>query len=200
MTQSMVESEPETPNLYNTVGRIAAALRAATERRGTSGATKSNWGPLSPGDAAALRRVKPSASESALPPAAFWKIASLYLEPHLSRHEARRAQQERRWLVLVVALAKCHGSSTTNGRLGAQLAGASISEMRVQALLRASADQLADQVLAVVHLAHSRGQGLDFGELARLILYSPSSDAGDRIRRSVARSYYSASYRKEHNS
>ena len=167
----------EPPSRRRVIGALAHAIREQTF--------------LSAGDVAELRRMEPE-----LPAPAFWRIAASYLEPLLPRGGEARERAERAWAWLVSALALAKGAHAPTS-LGAALVEAGVSEVRLEALLRAGDAQLPERLRMVVHLADSRGVSLDFDALARLLLQPADHPSGQRARRRVARDYYAALYRKD---
>jgi len=173
----------EPPPLTDVVRDVAYAIRSASARVGSHGTTRGG-GLLSPGDVAELRRMQVDD-----PPAAFWKICARLLESQLPPREPARSDVEKRWGTVLSTLARCKGAHAPIG-LGHALASAEVSEARVQTLLRADGDQLADQLRGIAHLADSKGVPLDFADIASLVLYPPDSARGERVRRAIARRFY----------
>ena len=141
---------------------------------------------LSPGDVAALRRLRP---EDPSQPA-FWRMAALYLAPSLPDSGPRRDDLERRWAVILQALAELQGLYDPRTPLGRALARSDMAEMRALKLLRSNDSALHDLVrICAQHLAN-KANGANLVELALLVL----TDGGDRqesVRRQIARDFYS---------
>lgn len=141
-------------------------------------------GAMSSGDRASLRKMRPEA----LHQPAFWKLSTSLLQPVLPVETTPwRDVQERRWAVVVaVAAAALHAPTM---RLGAALARAGITEVRVTRLLRASGDQLPDAVRTLAHQLEAAAVPFDFADLAWLVL-SEGRDDEERARQQIARDYY----------
>lgn len=148
---------------------------------------------IPPGDAAALRRLRPG--EVGGP--AFWKIAVRLLEPENllpSAAHPGRDDVERRWSTILGGMAEMKGQHTGGLSLGRALAGRSesdrpVSEARVLRLLEARGEALLRLVRPIAHLLASRGTRLDWTHFALLVL-----DDGTRwqhhVRRRIALDYY----------
>lgn len=138
---------------------------------------------LSPGEISQLRRMRPD--EPGCP--AFWKLAALRLDPAgmLNNETA-----ERRWTALLAGMAKMAGLLRRGRRLGRALAAANVAEPRLLRLLRARGDALLDAVRITAQQLDAAGEAVDWADFAFLVL----SDGGpkeEKIRRSIARDYYS---------
>ncbi len=140
----------------------------------------------SAGDVAELRRMDPRA-----PPAAFFKLAAVYLGPELPTLEPARSGAETRWAAIVLALATLGELHHGGSRLGHGLGRGQFSELRFSRLIRADVDRLIDDVPAVARYLAAKGVGVDGADLARLILSSDRTDE-EATRRHIARDYYAA--------
>lgn len=141
---------------------------------------------LSPGDLAELRR--PDATK--LQPPAFWRVVAMHLDAHLPVDDTARAEQERRWAVVMAAMAEAKGFHNPAARLGKALAEA-VDERRVLQLLRAHDEALAIAVRMVVHHLVSRGIAFDHAQLAWLVL-SDGRDDEQRARRAIYQDFFAA--------
>jgi CRISPR system Cascade subunit CasB len=149
---------------------------------------------LDNGPRAELRRATPRSPWSA----ALWRLLAKLPEHAWSWDEERRAQEERRWSVLLAAMAASSGlSDAAPQRMGATLKEASYSELRLNRLLRAEEDKLFDQVRAMAATLESKGFAPNWYQLARLLFVDASTDAGESIRRQIARDYYSAAHQEQ---
>lgn len=140
---------------------------------------------LGAGDVAALRRMQ-SHDPSCIP---FWKIVAGDLAPSLPPTGARRDEMERRWAVLLSAMAELRGLHRPRCPLGRALAQADFSEHRVLRLLRAHGEVLGDSVRTVAHYLGSKAAGADLRDLAWLVLSDGRSDE-EKARRQIARDYF----------
>jgi CRISPR system Cascade subunit CasB len=151
---------------------------------------------LGTGDVAELRRIR--AHDIGQP--AFWRIVATHLDPAgaLPTGEEARDEAERRWAVILATMAMLRGLHRPGRRLGHALVDAGVTEMRLLRLLRAHGEVLADAVRVTVHQLAQPALQVDVSEIARLVLSDGRSDE-ERVRRRVARDYFSASYhtRKE---
>lgn len=141
--------------------------------------------PHATGLAAELRRMRPGAIDCA----AFWKIAVRHLDDELVGPAERVAEQERRWAVVLTALATMASQHRPRASLGAAMAHAGVSEARVLKLLRARGATLPDALRSVCHQLHAVSQPVDLVDIALLVLSEGRSDE-DRVRRRIARSFY----------
>jgi CRISPR system Cascade subunit CasB len=144
---------------------------------------------IASGDRAALRRHRPG--EAAGP--AFWKLAVHHLEPDGLLPGAGAPQRddlERRWAVILAALAELSGLHRRGFRLGRVLAEAGVAEARVLRLLRARGEALARLVLTVVHQLASGRHPVDALGLAELLLSDGRPSWEERVRRFVAEDFY----------
>ena len=171
------------------MGSPASGTRPQRDRNSTvnSLAASIREGRLSAGDMAELRRLDPADPSSA----AFWKIAGSVLEPDgwLRGDGETRNEEERRWAVILRAIATLAPLHTPGRRLGAALAEGELSEVRFVRLLRARGEILRRETRTVASLLASKAVRVDLAGLAGLVL----SEGGDReedARRRIARDYY----------
>lgn len=185
-------NEPEA-DLQETDG--AAEDRTTTDDRGLAelvhrlaGIVKTS---LPTGDVAELRRLDPSAPSSPV----FWKLVVGKLEPAGALHPAdtsdRREERERRWAVILNALAHLGDLNTPGRNYGEALAASGFSEHRFGRLLRARSDGLWYQARRSAQFLAAHGENADATGLAWLVLSAGRSD-GQQARRQLARSYYRA--------
>ena len=140
---------------------------------------------LAPGEVASLRRLRPEDVGSD----AFWRIVAAHLAPVLADSGPFRDEAERRWAVVVQAMAEMRGLHARGLRLGRALAAAGLSEQRAVRLLRASGASLADAVRVTAHYLASTATASDHADLARLVLSDGRRDEED-VRRRIARDLY----------
>ena len=150
---------------------------------------------LGPGQLAELRRG-PLAEIPHSP--TFWTLAfHLHLipdedTPHLT-HRARP------WALTLhlMALGVRHSAQAS---LGYAMAQAGWSELRFTKLMRASPDQLPDQLISLARYLKSRDQHADVDQIISLILTPPEHDYAERLRLRIARDYYRALHHQEKTS
>ncbi len=135
-----------------------------------------------PGTLAALRRFK----ADGLPPAAFYRLTVAMLDDSFPTAGPYRDDLERRWAVIIAAMANAQGF-LGNVPLGKAMAEAKIAEMRLLRLLEANAEQLPNLVRNVVHQLVQKGQSFDPNDLANLVL---ARDDDRDPRTHIARSFY----------
>jgi CRISPR system Cascade subunit CasB len=170
----MPVSRPDPPgnrvgqSLASLVGRLARAVEDE----------------LHPGDVASLRRMHPGAPE----PLAFWKVAATYLDEALAG-AGPYSESERRWAVILAAIAELRGLHQPTRRLGHALAVAGFSEVRLARLLRARGQALADATRTAVRFLATKGEPVDLADLARLVLSDGRRDE-EQVRRQIARGFY----------
>lgn len=140
-------------------------------------------GAIAPGEAADLRRLKPA--NPAAP--AFWRILAHYVAPQFER--ALTEEEERRWAVILNALAYLVRLDAPGQRLGTALREAGLSELRLVRLLRAEGERLEDAVRQTARFLASKGRSANLAELARLVLSDGRKDP-ERVRRDIARDYF----------
>jgi CRISPR system Cascade subunit CasB len=142
------------------------------------------------GEVASLRRLKPDDIDSP----AFWRIAAVELEQPLAASGPVRDQKELRWAAIIQTLAMLGGFHAPGRKLGRALAESDLSEQRFLKLLRAHDRGLLDTIRTVTHYLSTKVVPVDCYEIALMILSDGRSDE-DRVRRSIARDYYSAQSR-----
>jgi len=178
MSETEPTREPRQRTLRQVVGRLAAAI----DRE------------LSPGAVAALRRVAPGE----LGGAAFWQVLASYLEDDLPAGGDARTNAERRWAAVLCGMATTAGLNAIGHDSGRALAQAGLSDHRFDRLLRASGARLHDEARTAARLLASRGEPIDWTDLARVIL-TDDSDSAEEARRTLARSYYRVLHQLENN-
>jgi len=141
---------------------------------------------LSPGDVASLRRMR--WDEVGCP--AFWRLIASHLAGEMPPDGRVREEAERRWTVILQALAELRGLHRGGASLGRTLAEAEIAELRVIKLLRADGEPLFDAVRIIAHHLATKAAPVDTTDLARLVLSAGRRDA-EEVRRRVARDFYS---------
>ncbi|HEX7119850.1 MAG TPA: type I-E CRISPR-associated protein Cse2/CasB [Longimicrobiales bacterium] len=140
-------------------------------------------GAIAPGEAAELRRLKP---ENPAAPA-FWRVLAHYVAPQFGRPLTE--DEERRWAVILNAMAYLVRLHAPGERLGIALSQAGFSELRFTRLLRAEGDRLEDTVRNTARFLASKGRSANLVDLARLVLSDGRKDA-ERVRRNIARDYF----------
>ena len=166
----------ETSSLPHTMSEVVAAL------------TRTLSAQTSPGDLAALRRMR--RDDYGCP--AFWKMAADQLHAELSLQEPLRSVREVQWADIVVAMAELVGFHDPRRSLGRALAEAGYSDLRLLQLLRSHGEVLADGVRTMAHYLRSKAEACNQTEIASLVLSDGRRDA-ERVRRRIARDYYSRS-------
>jgi CRISPR type I-E-associated protein CasB/Cse2 len=136
------------------------------------------------GDLATLRRMDPNDPSS----------AALVLH-RLLGSTGVDGNPSQKWALIAHCLALAHGKHRTGGpNVGQALAALSYGEARLQMLLRADNDTLADILPRLARRLHSKGQPMDWWPLARIVLFSTSHpDRAQRAREQIARDYVVAS-------
>lgn len=163
-------------DLGKTVGRLSKMMQE---------------GALSTGDLAELRRTSP---ENPFTPT-LWRVLideGLQWSPDWIGQE----KWERRWATLLMGMAYCNGLHDYKTPFGKALADAEWSELRFVQLLRSSDEKLEGQIRRLAQFLSSKEQKGNWAELAGLLFYQ-SGNAGEKVRLSLARSYYSALYAAE---
>lgn len=144
-------------------------------------------------DRAELRRLKPDDPGGS----AFWRIVVTRLDPaHLPGGGPARDEAFRRWAVILRALAELDGLHNPGRRFGTALAEAGVSELRLNRLLRASDEQLFDQLHAVTHQLATAALPVDLTAIARLVL-SDGQPHERAARQTIANDYYAQIFRAE---
>jgi CRISPR system Cascade subunit CasB len=137
-----------------------------------------------PGDLAQLRRLDPDDPANFT----FWRVMTLYAPHELARPGD---DHERRWKLVLWALATLNGLHDPHKPLGGALGEAGFSELRLSRLLRAEDDTLAPEIRSATRYLASKGKPSDLLDFARLVL-SPEGPQADKVRRRVAATYFSA--------
>ena len=148
-------------------------------------------GALSTGEMADLRRISP---DQPFTPA-LWRLL-LMLDLDESPDWIRREQWERRWATLFMGMAHCSGLHKYETSLGEALAGAGWSELRFVQLMRAKDESLETHLRRVAQFLASKNQEANWTDVARLLFFQ-TGEAGEKVRLSVSRTYYSKMYSKE---
>lgn len=175
------EPEPESsPATGRTLRQVIARLATAFDRD------------LSPGAMAALRRLSSGDAGGS----AFWRVVAGYLEDQLPPGGEPRDVAERRWAALLCGMATTAGLNRAGRSAGEALAAAGLSEQRFDRLLRATGVRLHDELRTAARFVASRGEELDWTDLARLVL-TEGTDAAESARRALARRYYRTLHRLE---
>ena len=140
--------------------------------------TLRRWRERDVGGHAAIRRLRPGETGS---PTLWRLLLSCGIDPP--------DDQAVHWALIAWALAMLEGPSSTH--LGAALQRAELSPLRLERLLRADVAQLPDCLQAAVRQLVAKGVAADGYHVAALVLRDPDSEGGERIRRQIARHYYS---------
>lgn len=144
---------------------------------------------LPAGDVAELRRLDPECPSAP----AFWKLVVGELEElgALRRGVPDREEQERRWAVILNALAYLGDLHRPGRGYGVALASSGFSEHRFGRLLRSRSGPLWYQARRSAQFLSSHAEPTDATGLAWLVLSEGRSDE-QRARRQLARDYYRA--------
>jgi CRISPR system Cascade subunit CasB len=146
------------------------------------------------GELAELRRATPRQPWSG----ALWRLLGDSLADEAwPTSDSQREQLERRLAALLAAMAASSTLKQGAQPLGAALARAGYSELRLNRLLRASDDKLLDEVRAMAAFMESRSEPIEWSELAKLLVYEPDEERGEHARRFIARRYYNASHSED---
>jgi len=142
---------------------------------------------LPTGEVADLRRLKPDDTGSA----AFWKLVGAYLMPgrHIVEGGGLRDIQERRWAVILNAIAIMKDLHRPGYALGRSLIESGYSELRFTRILRTRDDRLHREIRTACRFLSAKGQLTDLTDISRLVLSDGRKDE-ERIRRRIARSYF----------
>lgn len=151
-------------------------------------------GALSTGEMADLRRISP---DQPFTPA-LWRLL-LMLDLDDSPNWIRQEQWERRWATLFMGMAHCAGLHEYNISLGTALAEAGWSELRFVQLMRAKDKTLETHLRLVAQFLASKNQEANWSDVARLLFFQ-TGEAGERVRLSISRDYYSRLYKSEQES
>ncbi|MDZ7717620.1 MAG: type I-E CRISPR-associated protein Cse2/CasB [Balneolaceae bacterium] len=148
-------------------------------------------GALSTGEMADLRRISP---DQPFTPA-LWRLLLMQDLDH-SPGWIRQERWERRWATLFMGMAHCAGLHNYNLSLGEALAEAGWSELRFVQLMRATDETLETHLRRVAQFLAGKNQEANWTDVARLLFYQ-SGEAGEKIRLSISRDYYSKIYKQE---
>lgn len=194
-------SEDDSFDVSHVIWRIARMMAGAMEEsRGAEG--DSYVESLSRGDLAELRRTSLRAPVTP----ALWRILhhfEIHEAPYASSEEGQD-EYERKWAVLLMALAHCAGVNDPERPTGLHdpetpfgqaLAEAEWSELRFVRLLEADPEQLGTQLRRVAQFLASEQQPADW-EGAYWLLFG-DGEIAERTRLRMSRSYYGTLYRKE---
>lgn len=176
------------PNPQTESAALEPRKRSEEVRRTVNAIARDLVGGFGPSDVAALRRLRPEDPSCS----AFWRVCATHLEPLLPERNELRNVSERRWAVVLNAMAILEGLHAPGVPLGRALAEADVAEQRVVRLLRAQGDLLEEVLRTVAHQLASRAAVSDHTDLAFIALSSDGEPWGDDVRRRVARDYYSA--------
>jgi hypothetical protein len=161
-------------------GQISALAGRLAERR------------LPMADHAALRRMDPTA-----PGRGALAMHRLLVDAGI---ELRGDDDERRWALLVHAIALARGRHSRIQPLGVTLANVGMSEARINTLLAADIEVLEDLVPRMARRLNAAGAVADWVTLAHLILNTGRDgreDAADAARFDIARAYAQTSDRRK---
>lgn len=163
--------------LTSTVHKIAGFLARGDHEGG-----------VSTGDLAELRRIDP---EEPYTPA-LWKL----LLSRVPEQHRRGNESERRWAILLMAMAHCAGLHDPKTAFGAALAEAGWSELRFVRLLRARGDNLDKELRRLAQYLASKKQHANWADAAWL-LFVQDGDHAEETRQRIAKSYYTYQYASE---
>jgi len=90
---------------------------------------------------------------------------------------------------VLCCMATTAGMNRPGASAGDTLARAGLSEHRFDRLLRATGARLHDELRTVARFLASKGEAIDWTDLARLVL-TDGSEATETARRTLARAYY----------
>ncbi len=181
-TQQAPEQPASSPAQDRTLRQVIGGLVTALDRD------------LSPGAVAALRRLSPGDAGGT----AFWRVVAGYLDGQLPPGGEPRDLAEQRWAAVLCGMATTAGLNRFGRSAGEALAAAGVSEQRFDRLLRATGARLHDELRTVARFVASKGEELEWTELARLVL-TEGTDAAEPARRALARTYYRTLHRLETN-
>lgn len=148
-------------------------------------------GALSTGEKADLRRISPDQPYTP----ALWRVL-LMMDLNESPGWISQEQWERRWATLLMGMAHSAGLHSYKVSLGEALAGAGWSELRFVQLMRAKDERLETHVRRVSQYLSSKNQKANWTDIARLLFFQ-SGEAGENVRLSISRAYYSTLYKNE---
>jgi CRISPR system Cascade subunit CasB len=168
-----VREEAAVSSLSSTVGALCGAIRDR----------------LDPGAVSELRRMTPGAPGGP----AYWGLVHGYLEPRgaLPMGPARERAEEA-WAEILRALAVLRGLHAPSEALGKVLGANGFADMRLQRLLRASGERLANELRSATHFLAQKGLRVNCTQIARLVLTDDigRGEAREKVRRTLARDYY----------
>ena len=174
ITPAPDETTQEEPSLASTIASLAGTISHPD---------------FPPGDLAGLRRLHPG---SRLTPT-YWRLLIGRVPEGLRRTE----EQERRWAVLLQAMAvmapHSHASGRGLGKVLAELNRDSL-EQRMLRLLRSRGRQLEDQLRLMARLLANEAQAVNWVGLAWLVL-SDNEALRQKVCRAIARDYYQTAVR-----
>jgi CRISPR system Cascade subunit CasB len=134
------------------------------------------------GDAADLRRLNPEEPDRA----AFWKALAQCVEDERPMTDGESS----RWAAVLAAMARMAPHAHQAGaRAGGALARARFSEARFSRLLTARGRALADRLRRAAVFLASRGEPVDWTDLAALSVVTDHGKA-EGVRRRIASDYY----------
>lgn len=151
-------------------------------------------GALSTGEMADLRRISPDQPFTS----SLWRILMMLDLDH-SPGWIRQELWERRWATIFMGMAHCTGLHSYDTSFGEALAEAGWSELRFVQLMRAKDETLETHLRRVAQFLASKNQEANWTDVARLLFFQ-SGNAGEKVRLSISRDYYSKLYKKEQNS
>ena len=161
---------------------------------GTTASMMKQDGALSTGELADLRRISPDQPYTP----ALWRILMMQNLDN-SPSWISQEQWERRWATLFMGMAHCVSLHNYSISVGEALAEAGWSELRFVQLMRAKDETLETHLRRVAQFLASKNQEANWTDVAKLLFFQ-SGDAGERIRLSISRDYYSRIYSKEQES
>ena len=153
------------------------------------------------GHLAALRRLESDRPAGA----AFWRLVADYAPALFDDERGQRVnERDQRVLAAVVrGMAVAHPfHQPLSGRrsLGTALAEAGVAEARLLRLLRLGRDELPEELRRLARMIASKGDPgrFDWADAAWL-LATADGEAGETVRRRIARDFYRTSYTKQHD-
>jgi len=167
----------------------APAVDASSARTGLASCVAALAGRLSgsalpTGEHAALRRMDPAAPGRA--------ALTLYRLLADAGIDTSGPESEKRWALVVHALALARGRHDRTRRIGAVLAEIGVSEARLNTLLAADFDVLLDLVPRLARRLDASGASADWLPLVRLVLstgYASQEEQADEARLTIARAF-----------
>ncbi|MFB6350485.1 MAG: type I-E CRISPR-associated protein Cse2/CasB [Bradymonadaceae bacterium] len=185
------------PPLHDGPTGEAAELETRTPQQGLTDTVHSiarymnrneHEGGISTGDLAELRRINP---DKPFTPA-LWKI----LLDEISDLDRLSARRQRRWAILLQAMATCVGLHESTIDFGTALAEASWSELRFVRLMEARGDNLDKQLRRLAQYLASKNQNANWADAAWM-LFVQEGEHAENTRQRIAKSYYKRMYAKE---